>query len=249
MMGFSFTAHAAIVPVANPGFEDTTGQVVFNEFTFGTPTGWSLYDPNAIIPDPGVFTGTLFPNGVDFFDSPAPEGSRVSILFANNQLGAGEYGYTQNLAAVVQSNFRYDLSVEVGNIASGTAQSGEFFNLDEFPGYRVELLAGGQVIAQDNNSLAGSIPEGEFRSATVSVTIGASHPLLGQALGIRLVNLNEIPDGFDAGTSPDLEVDFDDVQLDAAIVPETEMGMIILGMLGLGYVVCLRGQCFRRRGT
>ncbi len=117
---------------------------------------------------------------------------------------------------MLEVNTQYDLSVEVGNIGSGTAVSGEFFNLDEFPGYRVELLAGGQVIAQDNNLLAGSIPEGEFMTANLSFTVGQADPLIGQALGIRLVNLNEIPAGFNAGNSPDLEVDFDDVQLNAS---------------------------------
>ena len=38
-----------------------------------------------------------------------------------------------------------------------------FFDLSGFPGYAVQLLAGGVVVAEDHNTLAGSIPEGEFR--------------------------------------------------------------------------------------
>ena len=53
------------------------------------------------------------------------------------------------------------LLVDIGNIATGIAISGQTFFLDGLPGYRVELLAGGTVIASDNNSLAGSIAEGE----------------------------------------------------------------------------------------
>ena len=39
-------ASAAPLTVVNAGFEDTSGQTVFNEFTFGTPAGWTSYDPN-----------------------------------------------------------------------------------------------------------------------------------------------------------------------------------------------------------
>lgn len=51
------------VTVLNPGFEDVSGQSVFNEFTFGEPAGWDLYDTNNVIPDAGTFVGTLEPNG------------------------------------------------------------------------------------------------------------------------------------------------------------------------------------------
>ena len=216
-MAICCTASADLITVANPGFEDTSGQTTFNEFTFGTPAGWTIHDPVGAI-GAGFFTGTLEPNGVDFFNGPAPEGIKVSILFNSAGQGTGEYGYEQSLADVLTANTNYTLSVDVGNIASGFSQDGTFFDLSEFPGYRVELLAGDQVIASDNNSHA--IAEGEFETATVQFTTGSSHALLGQALGIRLVNLNEIPDGFTQQNSPDLEVDFDNVRLDATSIPE-----------------------------
>ena len=101
-----------------------------------------------------------------------------------------------------------------GNIASGIGAppANFFFNLDGFPGYAVQLLAGGEVVAEDFNSLFTQIPEGEFRETTVTLNVGASHPRLGQQLAIRLVNLN-IP-----GTpaEPGIEVDFDDIRLDAS---------------------------------
>lgn len=230
-------ATASSIPIINPGFEDVSGQTVFNEFTFGEPVGWDSYDPNTIIPDAGTFTGTLEPNGTDFFNTTAPEGSRVSILFNSGREGEGAYGYEQTLAATLQANTDYVLTVEVGNIASGTAQSGTFFNLDEFPGYRVELLAGGVPVAQDNNSLA--IPEAEFATSIVPLSVGAAHAQLGQNLGIRLVNLNVIPAGFTQGTSPDLEVDFDDVVLSATAIPEPST----LLLFGAG----LAGMALRRR--
>ena len=233
VLGFAFllslTAQADLLNVVNGGFEDVSGQTTFNEFTFGTPAGWNLHDPNGII-GLGIFTGTLEPNGVDFFNEPAPEGVKVAILFNSQREGDGEYGFEQTLTETLQLNTRYELSVEVGNIASGVAQNGTFFNLDEFPGYRIELLAGGTVLAQDNNSLV--IPEGEFALSSILFETSDSHALAGQSLGIRLVNLNAIPPGFTQATSPDLEVDFDDVRLNAIAIPEpTAAWLMTIGFI------------------
>lgn len=230
---------ATAITIVNPGFEDVSGQSTFFEFTLGTPAGWQLHDPNGLVPDPDVFTGTLQPNGTEFFNSTAPEGVKVSILFNSEREGEGEYGYVQTLTDALQANTDYMLTVEVGNIASGTSQNDTFFNLDEFPGYRVDLLAGGVVIAQDDNSL--SIPEGEFATSTVSLTVGAAHPQLGQDLGIRLVNLNVIPDGHTQQTSPDLEVDFDDVALSATPIPEPAT-LPLLAIGALAVVFAWRGR-------
>lgn len=229
--------NATVITVINPGFEDVSGQTPFNEFTFGEPQGWDFYDPDSIIPDPGTFTGTLQPNGTDFFNTTAPEGVKVSILFNSGREGEGEYGYVQTLTDTLQANTEYVLSVEVGNIASGTAQDETFFNLDEFPGYRVDLLAGGVVIAQDDNSLV--IPEAEFATSTVSISVGAAHAQLGQQLGIRLVNLNVIPAGFTQETSPDLEVDFDDVGLSSTPIPEPS-SLLLFGIGALAVALTYR---------
>lgn len=228
---------AAIITVTNGGFEDTSGQGTFNEFTFGTPIGWSIDDPNNIVPSSGIFTGTLQPNGVEFFNSTAPEGDLVAILFNSQREGDGECGFEQTLAETLQTNTDYLLSVEVGNIASGFATNGTFFNLNEFPGYRVDLLAGGTVIASDNHLL--SIPEAEFATSTVGFSTGNAHALLGQQLGIRLVNLNEIPAGFVQASSPDLEVDFDNVRL-TAVSSVPEPGLLPLALIGISALVLKR---------
>jgi hypothetical protein len=66
----------------------------------------------------------------------------------------------------------------------------------------------------DNNSL--NIAEGEFETSTIIAFAGPDHPYLGNNIGIRLVNLNIIPEGYIQDDSPDLEVDFDHVMLTAA---------------------------------
>ena len=216
---------AAPVAIVNPGFEDISGENLSGEFTFGTLNGWDLYDPtmNTSQGDgPTFFIGTLTPFEPDpvgnpgvytYFPAGAAEGDRVGIAFNfNGTEGLVEYGFFQELGTTLQSHTTYTLEVEIGNIDSGVSMSGSFFPLAGFPGYRIELLAGGVLLEQDNNSLAGTIPDGEFATSVVSFTTGASHDQLGQNLGIRLVNLNQEDPSF---PDSDMEVDFDDVRLDA----------------------------------
>ncbi len=222
----------------NPGFEDITGETQSNEFTFGPLNGWSLYDPGNVTSGgagaAGFFIGTLTPFVPDptgapgvhsFFPAGAAEGSRVGIAFNNQSTGgAGEYGFRQDLAADLEANMTYTLSVEIGNIASGDSMANGFFNLDGFPGYRVDFLVDNITVASDNNTLAALIPEGEFLTSTVTFTSPAIVDP-GQGLSIRLVNLN-VPDL--SHPNADLEVDFDNVLLDASPVPEPSVFLSVL---------------------
>lgn len=203
---------ASGVPLANPGFEDITGESPSNEFTFGPLNGWDLYDPGNITQGgegATYFIGTLTPNPPTNFTDGAAEGQRVAIAFNFfGSGGLGEYGLEQTSSESLLPNTAYRLSVEVGNIASGTAVSGQDFDLEGFPGYRIDLFAGGQLMAQDDNTLAGSIPEGEFATSIRTFTTG---PSTGAGLLIQLINLNEIDP---AAPDANLEVDFDDVRLE-----------------------------------
>lgn len=209
-------AFAAPLPVVNHGFEANFAAP--NSFPVLIPTGWMLYDPSGIV-DQGIdAVGVLNPTGSTFFPDGAPEGSNVALIFLAGDVGGGVVGLRQNIAgAVFQQGIRYTLSVEVGNIASGVGAPpfDQFFDLDGFPGYRVEILAGNFVVAADDNTLAALIPEGEFRTSTVTFDCTPGHPAIGLPVGIRLINLN-IPG---TPTEPAIEVDFDDVRLDAAPIP------------------------------
>jgi hypothetical protein len=231
---FPLCAHADPILVVNPGFEDISGENVFNEFTFGPLNGWGLYDPGAITNGGAgntYFIGTLTPfessPGVyEYFPDGAPEGERVGIAFNfNGSGGAGEYGFQQTLGATLQANTTYTLQVLVGNIASGVSIDETSYDLRGFPGYRIDLMAGGVVLESDNNTLAGFLPEGDWGLSTVTFTTGSDNAQLGQALGIRLVNLNQTAS---VPTGADLEVDFDNVTLTANAVPEPAGAALLL---------------------
>ncbi len=228
-MLFAASAWATPVAIENPGFEalylggnlppQYAGDVPPTAFPVGdSPTGWEPYgavggSAYVGVLNPGVMTveplATNFPGG-------APEGDNVVLLFHDGHLGGAEFGVLQTLDATLTANTRYTLTAEVGNIASGTSvvppySNFGFFDLRGFPGYRVELVAGGAVIAADNNTLLPA--EGTFETSTVQVDVGQSHAQLNQPLAIRLVNLNQ-PDVLDPVV--DLEVDFDAISLDAS---------------------------------
>lgn len=234
----TWPAGATPLSVANHSFENIAAESPYNEFTFGPLLGWAPYDPGAITGGgggPTFFIGTLTPTVItdppnyEYFPTGAPDGSRVGIAFNFfGSGGAGAYGLEQTLGDTLLPNTAYTLQVEIGNIASGRSVDGTVFDLDGFPGYRVDLLAGGDVLASDNNLLAGTIAEGTFATSTVGFTTGGSHLQLGQSLGIRLVNLNVVDP---SAPSADLEVDFDNVRLSAVPVPEP--GVIALALAGL----------------
>lgn len=199
--------------ITNPGFEtDFAAENCFN--VSAAPTGWLLYDPTGIYNGGSNSVGTLDTRsgGPHFIDG-APEGEQVALTFIQASAGAGPMGIRQVLADVLELNTTYTLSVQVGDIAAGQGPPPcdvfGFFNLNGFPGYQVQLLAGGVVIAQDNNTLAGVLDEGIFALSTFQVTIGEAHPQAGAQLEIRLINLNMI----DTPMNPGIEVDFDDVVL------------------------------------
>jgi hypothetical protein len=146
---------------------------------------------------PGTFNPSTgnYPNDV-------PEGNNVGNVFLVNEIGSGRAGLSQTLDTLLAANTRYTLSVEVGNPTGDDPVPGITFG--GFPGYQIELLAGGQVLEIDNNSL--EIAEGTFSTSTVTYTTSATDLLLGKPLEVRLINLLQ---------GPGIEVDFDNVRLTA----------------------------------
>ncbi len=223
------TARAAPVAITNAGFE--ANATTDGAFTVLVPTGWQLYDPGGVINQNANAVGVIRPNVANpYFPGGAPEGAQAALVFLSGP--DGEAGLQQTLADVLQPDTFYTLTVAVGNIASGTSLPGSadgggtFYNLAGFPGYRIELLAGGVVLASDSIS-AGVIPEGEWRDAGLGFDSSFAPASWGQALSIRLVN----PDLPGTAQAPAIEVDFDNVRLVAQAVPEP--GTLPLWLAGL----------------
>jgi len=229
MLLASTAARGDLLPIDNAGFEAFYQgmDVLTGSFPVGPPPdGWTRYDENGA-PVAGSLLGVLNPGTQADYDadggglSPcfpdgAPEGDNVALLFKSGGAAADEYGIEQQLVDVLEAGMRYSLSVEVGNIQTCAGLPPGFrttFNLDGFPGYRIELRAGNELLVSDDDTLLP--PEGEFETSSITYTAPAGHPELGEPLVIRLVSLNQ------SGTGDNLEVDFDDVRLDA--VPATPL--------------------------
>lgn len=217
--GWSRSSSAQPIFIANSGFESNV--ISSGAFSVLVPQGWSIYDPGFIINQNANSVGVIRPDVPQtYFPTGAPEGAQAALVFLAGPQNS-EAGLRQTLSATLQANRRYRCSVQVGNIASGTSLPGSadgggvFYDLDGFPGYRIDMLAGATVVGSDNNSIGATIPEGEWREARFYFDVTNSHPQLGQTLSVRLVNLK-----FPATPGvPNIEVDFDDVRLSVGLIP------------------------------
>ena len=222
---------AAAVPITVLNHSFVAPGAAPRNFVGGTnfgPANWSVYNTGPTYHQ--RFFGAWKPAGTNSFVSGAPDGANVGVVFLQDSLNR-EAGLLQTLSATLQANTAYTLAVDVGNSAPNLPPI--MFNFKGFPGCRVDLLAGGAVIASDNNTLVPG--EGIFLKSTVSSTTGASPLNLGQQLGIRLVNL--ILPGPTGNPNNGIEVNFDNVRLDATNVPSpASVALFGIGLLGLAAV-------------
>jgi hypothetical protein len=189
-------AVAAPIPVTNASFE-TPAQTAMGAFENGVPPGWTQIGADTEDVDFGVW----WPG---FFDLPAgaEDGTQVGVAYADVPIGSDPVGLAQQLPAVLAPNTRYSFEVYVGDPTSYSDPL-----LAGFPGYRVELRAGGARVIDDDDT---AMQEGQLRPVVGTIPVGSTHPGLGQPLEIRLLNRNAA-----AGA----EVDFDAVSVDATPAP------------------------------
>ena len=180
---------ATPIAIVNAGFE--TAPITEGQYTvlpgIGDSTGI-----NTLNPAPGWsvsgYAGLWNPAGTTYFDS-VPEGTNIAYGESANS------SFSQILSSTLLANTVYTLQVEVGRRKDRT-----------FGGYRVQLLAGGNLLLEDNTT---KVPASNtFLTSTVSFITASSHAYLGQNLEIRLISLGG-------------QTNFDNVRLDAVTtVPE-----------------------------
>lgn len=180
------SADQQTIAIDNAGFEDP----VLDE------DGWTWVDVPGWTPVGGEAPGIWNVTSADFDPVIAPEGENV--LYTENPPAGVANGVAQVLAETFAADTDYTLTAEVGNS-----------NYYYFAGYSVQLLAGGTVIAEDNDTLWPAYKL--WATSTVVYTYDAvDSALVGQPLEIRLLNL-----GLDKDSPPGdtVGVEFDNVTL------------------------------------
>jgi hypothetical protein len=193
-------AAAAPIAVQNASFE-SPAQAAMGDFESVLPPGWALYDPGGIASE-DADVGVWWPEGFFDYASGAQDGLQVGYVYVDLPVGTGVLGLRQALPATLQPDHRYSFEAYVGD---PTDNSNAGFS--GFPGYAVELWAGDDLVARDDDS---TTAEGQLRPARATAPVGSVHPGLGAPLEIRLVNAN---------AAAGIEVDFDLVSVDASPAP------------------------------
>ena len=202
-----------VVPLANADFEDYFEQggwwwylndgvrdYLGGERQFGwTSPNWGYsYNPHC-----GVYN----PNTSAYAGSLAPDGRNVAFIESRFMIGDNtpSGGLWQNTDTAIVAGVTYTLNVKVGQPLYNTN--------DEFPGYRVRLVAhGGSLLAEDNNGL--TMVPGEFQQSTVTFACPEGHADIGRNLRIELTtNATVVAREGEATENDDYEVHFDSVSL------------------------------------
>lgn len=134
-------------------------------------------------PEPGEWIGLWNLSNLLDYPGGAPDGVNVAY--------SGGPAISQILSDVVVEGKTYILTLKVGNSPCCG-----------FPGYGVQLLANGVILAEDANSIP--VPSGTFKNVDVTYTSPPADSNAGNQLEIRLLSLGP-------------EVTFDDISLTAIV--------------------------------
>jgi len=168
------TGLADEIEITNPGFESPA----YADGDYGPTDGWTL--GYYTLPDTTTWvdggtdeSGGYNPAADADYGGVVPEGDNVAYT---SSFAGYDTGLSQILSATLQANTQYDLSVSVGNPA--------LYNGGPTADYRIELLAGGVLLASDTGP---SPLDDTWKTASLTYDSGANPAQLGQPLEIRLL--------------------------------------------------------------
>ena len=162
LVACSTASGATPVVIENAGFEDPV--LGDGAFVDGIP-GWSEYNGGW----PGVWNVEAGEYALE-----APEGSNVGWLWESGA-GSGANQVLSGATGLFELDADYSMDFFVG-----------YANSYANPGYQIQLLAGGTVLAEDDNSM--TLTQGAFSTGNFSYTYNAAHSaLVGQPLEVRLL--------------------------------------------------------------
>jgi len=212
------------VGIVNPGFDD----LVLGEGASdaGEPNGWDIKSAHMQYK---FWYGVWDPETDDYSDG-ASGRENIAYIETRSRPETGIVWFEQTISGVSLSADDYYLQVDVGN---SDPNDDEGYNYAGFPGYEIQILAGGNLLGSDANTL--SPEENQFLTSQVSFSITDQFD---GNLTIKLMNLSQ-----GAGR----EVDFDNVRVsDAPLATPEPATMLLLGAGLIGLAGIGRKKLFRK---
>lgn len=205
------------IHLGNASFDDTPladGQVAVAP----AGQGWSFTRT------PAADGGILNPTSASYLGATGngtptgASGANIAYVFNINSVAPGmEMTISQTIGAILSEDTVYDLTVAVGNRLPGNPYG------TTFGGYRIELLAGGIVIAFVEDEITPMA--GTFEDVSFSIFSGDIDPALyGESFTVRLSQTSLLQHA---------STDFDNIRFLATPIPEPSSLLLLLGGVAL----------------
>jgi len=216
-LALATSAQAASIAVGEDSFEGAKALGGWTDVVAPPSPGPGPGESTASVPSPWVVSGGQGTGWTDTsqYSGGIPDGDIYAYMNAAGNI-------SQTLAATLQADTTYTLTV-----ATGWRADLPGFGFPTYPGYGIELWAGGVMLASDYDTDAGNSGPALDSWKDVTATYTSPSSVTADPLEIRLIGYG-------------IQTNYDDVRLDGTVVPEPSA----VALIGLGGLALLR----RRRG-